>query len=799
MQYDKKHFIGAKPADEKYIKNYLLIKNYLNSQGFTTLVTKPFLGGKQPTVLREGVDPKKALYKYYKEPLTNHSFHDGNPTDEFVLSLLKMGEVGLGVYCIESSIKENGYLSIIDVDSLTGFELENFKKYIDSRNIPFVVSGKGVHLYGTSDVEVIGRNGVTFTIGGFTMSGEIRAAGSGYCVVPPTFLQREIDDTISNYTIGNSAFMELIVSNEPIPRWNEDILGVLLNLSKDKYNSTSRVEDMIKILRGTEKGRGDGVYDINLREIGRIIRNIKKNKDITSEVDAKEGLSEILAFNKKHKKGYSDSEVEKTYWDVYKKELSRIKDFKPNNKKVPRVDLDLAILEEQGIKVVTDKNTSEIYVRVEGETNMLLGDDLCTRWLTTILKPEHRAQLSNVEMRLNAMSSEEIDIRSRISKNGGMLYNLNNGGDVVKIIPTESTRGVLGSWEVVNGYCLERFKTGVGESKQVTPNPIAGVHDVERIFSYMNFEERYKPLVICVLVAYLTPDIAYPILNIYGEKGSGKSTMASFIKRIIDPNAVLLDNNEYKKDDDLIITLNNSHLTIFDNIRRITPDFGDMLTKVSTGIGFRGRTLFTNKGVTTFTFKKPVILTSVAQEMQREDLLSRSILIESLPFEGNIIPETQLIKQFKTELDMILGSLFTIMSKIDIGSVPQNNLIRLTDFHIISRAVEQVMGWDTGTVDNLLITNMELQEEESFENSEIGEEIRNYIDRTINYPIEISTQELYKELCALNSGFDKKIKTSRLLGRELGKIRQTMGRLGYKVAQINYFDGKTQRGWSFSR
>lgn len=787
MQYDPKHFIGAKPADEKYIKNYLLIKNYFNSQGFQTVLIKPFLYDNTPSDVRRD--------KYYKEPLSFHSFKDGEFTEELALSLLKKGEIGLGVFSKESTIKENGYLSIIDVDSLTGYELDNLKGYVDQRGIPYVVTGKGIHLYGTSDVEIIGRNGVTITIGGFTVSGELRSGGSGYCVLPPTNLMYH-DGTYGNYRIGNSSFMQLIASGDPIPRWPDDILSVLLNLSVEKNSSNQRVEDMLKILKGTEKGRGDGVYDINLREIGRIIRNIKKNKDITSEIDSKEGLAEILAFNKKHKKGYTDQEVEKTYWDVYKKELSKIKDFKNSSKKVPRVETDLEILQNYGIKVVTDKNTSEVYVRVEGETNMLLGGDECTRWLTTILKPENRTQISNVEMRLNAMSEEEIDIRSRISRNGGILYNLNNAGKVVKIIQTDAARGIEGSWEVLDSYGLERFKTVTGESRQVVPNNEATIHDIERLFAYMNFEERYKPLIICVLVSYLIPDIAYPILNIYGEKGSGKSTMASFIKKLIDPNEILLDNAEFKKDDDLIITLNNGHLTVFDNIRRITPDFGDMLTKVSTGIGFRGRTLFTNKGVTTFTFKKPVILTSVAQEMQREDLLSRSILIESVPFTDNIVPEREMYKRFIGESDLILGSLFTIISKIDIGSVSQTGLIRLTDFHIVSRAVEKVMGWEDGTIDSLLINNMEIQEEESFENSEIGEEIRNLIENTINRPIILSTPDLYKKLCEDNPGFDKKIKNARLLGRELGKIRQTMERIGYKIVQVRT---TKERGWSLTK
>jgi energy-coupling factor transporter ATP-binding protein EcfA2 len=796
MQYNQKHFIGAKPAGEKYIKNYLLIKNYFNSQGFTTLITKPFLGGKEPTILKEGVDPKKALYKYYKEPLTNHSFHDGNPTDEFVLSLLKNGEIGLGVYCRQSSIQKNGFLSIIDVDSLSGTELEMFKEYIDSKNLPYVVSGKGVHIYGTSDVEVEGRNGVTFKIGNFTISGEIRAAGSGYCVVPPTFLQREVDNTIGNYSIGNSAFLELIMSGDPIPRWEDDILSTLLNLSKEKASATSRVEDMLKILKGTKKGKGVGVYDMNLREIGRIIRNIKKKKDITLPENYKEGLELALKYNKLHDDGYPDKEVAKTYDDVYKKELSKIEEFKPSSSKIPKVERDLEILKNEGIKVVSDKNTGEVYLRVDGETSMMLGSDICTRWITTILKPENKAQIANIEMRLNAMSEEEIDIRSRVSRNGGVLYNLNNGGKVVKIIQTESTRGVEGSWEVLDGYYLERFKTVSGEGVQVIPNPNATVDDIYRLFKYMNFEERYKPLIVCILIAYLIPDIAYPILNIYGEKGSGKSTMACLIKKLIDPNQILLDNAEFKKDDDLIITLNNGHLTVFDNIRRITADFGDMLTKVSTGIGFRGRTLFTNKGVTTFTFKKPVILTSVAQEMQREDLLSRSILIESIPFTDNIIPEGEMYKRFQAESDLILGSLFTIMSKIDVGSVSQTGLIRLTDFHIISRAVEKVMNWDNGTIDNLLLSNMEIQEEESFENSEIGEEIKNLIDGTINYPIILSTPDLYKTLCEKNSGFERKIKNARTLGRELGKIKQTMERLGYKVDQVRTTN---ERGWSLSK
>lgn len=785
MNYIQEYFKGAEKASEKYIKDYLLIKNYFQSLGFITLPTRPYLYTNIPND------------SYYKNPVTNHSFKDIKSvedfSDDFALYGLERGEIGLAIYPKESLVEKGIYLSILDVDSLTGLELEEFKKYLDYKNMPFVLTKKGVHVYGTSTKEIQGRNGVTITIGDFIVRGEIRSSGSGYCLVPPSNLIT-LDSDKGAYRIGNSIFLELVVSGDMPPLWDSEMLRALTVIDKTSPLNT-KAGDLLKVLKGTAKGRGDGVYDLNLREIGRVVNKIKKEKLLDDPASYRKGLDEVLLFNSKHLKGYSESEVEATYDDIYRKEIER-KTTSKGNKKRARVEEDIDIVLEQGVKIVQDQNTEDIYLRINGNKNLQLGGNECTRWLTKIIEPENKAQIANLEMRINAMASDIVDIRTRIVRNGAIYYNLANNGKVVKITQECADRGVLGSVEVIEDEGLENFKTVSGEKPQVIPDITSDVSNVYKIFDYLNVDEPLRPMIICCIVAYLTPDIDYPILNIYGEKGSGKSTMADLIKDLVDPNTINLESADQNKEDNLIITLNNGYVTIFDNIYKITKDFGDMLTKVSTGIGFRTRTLFTNKGVTTFRFRKPIIITSVGQEMVREDLISRSMMIESIPFNGNIIPESKLREGFYANKDIILGAFFNILSKVDFAAVNQTNLIRLTDFHIICRSVEKIMGWEEGLVDTFLRENLTIQEEESLEQSEVGEFITKYIqEQLMGRDTEITTKKLFDTLSSIYGDFKFKVKNIAVLGKELTKIQGTMKYNGFILEKIRIVNGKKARGW----
>ncbi|WP_321993475.1 hypothetical protein [Clostridium butyricum] len=109
------------------------------------------------------------------------------------------------------------------------------------------------------------------------------------------------------------------------------------------------------------------------------------------------------------------------------------------------------------------------------------------------------------------------------------------------------------------------------------------------------------------LISSFIPNISHPIVVLYGEKGSSKTTTMRKDRSIIDPA-----NSEVialpKGIQDLALTLSNNYLSCFDNLENISAEKSNMLCMACTGGGFTARTLYTNDEETIHKFKVPTIL-----------------------------------------------------------------------------------------------------------------------------------------------------------------------------------------------
>jgi hypothetical protein len=77
---------------------------------------------------------------------------------------------------------------------------------------------------------------------------------------------------------------------------------------------------------------------------------------------------------------------------------------------------------------------------------------------------------------------------------------------------------------------------------------------------------------------------------------------------------------------DLHISASNEWLPIFDNLSRIPEWLSDGLCCLSTGGGMRRRELHIDADEAIFSTKRPLILTSISEVVERPDLLDRSII-----------------------------------------------------------------------------------------------------------------------------------------------------------------------------
>jgi 5S rRNA maturation endonuclease (ribonuclease M5) len=120
----------------------------------------------------------------------------------------------------------------------------------------------------------------------------------------------------------------------------------------------------------------------------------------------------------------------------------------------------------------------------------------------------------------------------------------------------------------------------------------------------------------------------YPILAILGEReGVGKTTFSKFLNQLLDPSTVPLKTFP-KNRDDLFVLAKENFLLVFDNLSYIDEDMSDSLCQLATGGSLSKRKLYTDYEVINVPIKRPVVINSIFNVMQRRDLRRRSIILE---------------------------------------------------------------------------------------------------------------------------------------------------------------------------
>ncbi|HWL69375.1 MAG TPA: hypothetical protein VNS22_13460 [Geminicoccus sp.] len=96
---------------------------------------------------------------------------------------------------------------------------------------------------------------------------------------------------------------------------------------------------------------------------------------------------------------------------------------------------------------------------------------------------------------------------------------------------------------------------------------------------------------------------------ITGEQGSGKTTLARVLRRLIDPKVDL--GAKPKEGRDLMIAARNTWVLGFDNMSFIDGELSDAMCRMATGGGFRARQLFTDEEEVLFSASRPQLLNAI--------------------------------------------------------------------------------------------------------------------------------------------------------------------------------------------
>ena len=184
-------------------------------------------------------------------------------------------------------------------------------------------------------------------------------------------------------------------------------------------------------------------------------------------------------------------------------------------------------------------------------------------------------------------------------------------------------------WQVTPSHKVPFiFRRAPGMKTLPVPEP-GGSLDELRPFINVKSNDDFV-LVVSWLVGAFRPSGPYPVLCLHGEQGSAKTTVARFLRSLIDPNRASLRSCP-RDDRDLVISARNGWVIALDNLSQLAPWTSDALCRMSTGGGYVTRALFTDDEEVIFDAQRPILLTGINELATRSDLLDRSIVVTLPP------------------------------------------------------------------------------------------------------------------------------------------------------------------------
>lgn len=162
-------------------------------------------------------------------------------------------------------------------------------------------------------------------------------------------------------------------------------------------------------------------------------------------------------------------------------------------------------------------------------------------------------------------------------------------------------------------------------------------------------------LVVAWGLAALRDHGPYPVLAFIAQHGSAKSTSLKVLRALLDPHAADL-RAPPKTADDLYITAARSHVVPIDNISSLSEWLSDALCRISTGMSYAKRMLFTDQDEILIYAVRPIALTSIVEIIVAPDLGDRTITIVPPRIEEeNRREEAEVLASFAKEHPAILA------------------------------------------------------------------------------------------------------------------------------------------------
>jgi energy-coupling factor transporter ATP-binding protein EcfA2 len=213
-----------------------------------------------------------------------------------------------------------------------------------------------------------------------------------------------------------------------------------------------------------------------------------------------------------------------------------------------------------------------------------------------------------------SMTPDAVYVRmGTLSPNKEVYWDLaDKTGRAVHITPA--------GWSVVEDPKV-LFPTHLNRGAMIAPVKGGSVHSLRDVFG---LSAENEALIVSFCLGCLRGSGPYPILLITGPDNCGKTTLARYLRALLDPSTPELRNLP-KGEEGLAVSAKYNHLLAYDDVHTVSPSLGAAIYKLSKGTAFSGYR--GGHEQTLFNGARPVILVGSDEMLLNRDLASRALVV----------------------------------------------------------------------------------------------------------------------------------------------------------------------------